>query len=522
MEKNYEGLPQYPESYWLDSTNRPSFHPLKENKHFDIVIVGGGIAGITTGYLLSQEGLKVAILEATQIFNGTTGHTTAKVTAQHNLLYDELIEHFGEGFAKTYYESNMNAVGFIRNFIESHQLQCDFQEKDAVLYGAEAKSVRKLEKEYAAYQKLGIPSELTDTVPFGVRVEKALVMKNQAQFHPLQYLGKMVDEFLANGGEIFEGTVATSIMTESQTGEDRLHVETQDGHFVSCHKVMACTHFPFYEGEGYYFMRMHPERSYIVAAKPNGNMDHLTGMYLSVDSPSRSVRTVTINGETHLLLAGDGHKTGQGEPEMKHYEALKKFGEDVFQVTSFPYRWSAQDLYTQDNVPYIGPVSANETNIFVATGFRKWGMSSSTVAAHILRDYALEKDTPEMEVYSTERFHADPSLKHFFKENLNVAKHFLKGKLDQRHQAPDKIQRGEAGIIHINGSRAGAYRDEKGTLHCVDTTCTHMGCEVEWNGGERTWDCPCHGSRFTFDGDVVEGPAKKGLRKVSPEEETLS
>lgn len=514
---NYEGLPKYPESYWLESAKRPSFQPVTEDaQHFDVVIVGGGITGITTGYLLAKEGIKTAIIEATRIMNGTTGHTTAKITAQHNLIYDELIQHFGESFAKNYYEANTKALEFIRHTVREHNIDCQFEDKDAVLYGATDKSVRKLEKEYKAYQKLGIPSELTDSLPFDADVQKALVMKNQAQFHPTQYLSTLVNQFIANGGTIFEGTTAESIVTESHSGEDRLIIDTHDGHTVSCHKVLSCSHFPFYEGEGFYFMRMHPERSYVVAAKTD--IDSLPGMYLSVDSPSRSVRTVKINGETHLLLGGEGHKTGQGEPEMKHYEALKFFGQDVFQATEFPYRWSAQDLYTQDNVPYIGPVSANETNIFVATGYRKWGMTTSTVAAQILRDYVLERETPEMEVFSTERFHADPSLKHFFKENWNVTKQFVKGKLEFTRKKPEDIQPGEGDVVIVNGNRCGAYREQDGTLYCVDTTCKHMGCEVEWNSGDLTWDCPCHGSRYDYKGEVIEGPAKEGLRKVEPDE----
>ncbi|MBU9714371.1 FAD-dependent oxidoreductase [Evansella tamaricis] len=516
MTTNYEGLPQYPESFWLDSTNRPSFPKLERNEKADVVIVGGGITGVTAGYLLAMEGINVALLEGDRIFNGTTGHTTAKITAQHELIYDELMEHFGEDFAKIYYEANNKALEFAKNTVKELNIECQFEEKDAVLYGTEEKSVRKLEKEFEAYQKLGIPSELKGAVPFNVEAKKSLIMKNQAQFHPLQFLLRLLDEFLALGGQVFENTTAVSIMTESESGADELQVETRDGHYITCHKVLSCSHYPFYEAEGYYFMRMHAERSYVVAAK--GNVEDLPGMYLSVDSTKRSVRTANINGETHLLLGGEGHKTGQGEPTLNHYEALHKFGKEVFEVTDVPYRWSAQDLYTQDNVPYIGPVSALHTNIFVATGYRKWGMSSSMMAAHILRDYCLGKETPEMEVFSTERFHADPSLKHFFKENWDVTKHFVKGKLQFGQKKLDDVKPGEGAVVRVNGNRCGAYRDEDGSLHLVDTTCTHMGCEVEWNNGERTWDCPCHGSRFNFDGDVVEGPAKKGLEKVDADE----
>ncbi|MDG5787451.1 FAD-dependent oxidoreductase [Evansella sp. AB-P1] len=513
---NYEGLPKDPESFWLDSTSRPSFEPLKENGSCDVVIVGAGITGITAGYLLSKEGYKVIILEATSVFNGTTGHTTAKITAQHGIIYDELIEHFGEDFAKKYYKTNTNALDFIRDTVKEHQIDCDFQEKDAVLYGTTEKAIRKLEKEYKAYQRLGIPSEIYDSVPFNVDSRRAIAIKKQAQFHPLNYLQTLLDEFIANGGKIYEGTTAVSIMTESETGEDFLTVDTRDGHYITCHNVLSCTHFPFYEAEGFYFARMHSERSYVVAAK--GNVDELKGMYLSVDDTKRSVRTVTINGETHLLLGGEGHKTGQGEPMMMHYEALKKFGEEVFEITDIPYRWATQDLYTQDNVPYIGPVSSLHTNIFVATGYRKWGMTSGTAAGFILRDYVMDKNTPEMEVFSTERFQADPSLKHLFKENWDVAKHFMKGKLERVTKKPEDVMPKEGAIVRVNGSRAGAYRDENWELHVVDTTCTHMGCEVEWNNGDCTWDCPCHGSRFSYTGEVIEGPAKEPLRRVDGDE----
>ncbi|WP_078593420.1 FAD-dependent oxidoreductase [Evansella clarkii] len=514
-ENNYEGLPRYPESYWLDSVERPEFPPLTDHKETDVVIVGGGITGITTGYLLSKEGYKVSILDGDRIFNGTTGHTTAKVTAQHNLIYDELIEHFGVDFARTYYEANMHACGFIRDFIEEHGLDCDYEEKDAILYATKEKSVSKLEKEFKAYEKLGIPGELADSISINVKAKKALIMKKQAQFHPLKYVLKLVDEFIANGGVIYENSTAVDIMTKSETGQ-RLTVETAEGATITGNYVLSCSHFPFYESEGYYFSRLSPERSYIIAAK--GNTEELDAMYLSVDQPDRSIRTVKINGENYLLIIGDSHKTGQGEPMMKHYENLKTFGEEAFQITDIPYRWSAQDLYTLDKVPYIGPISTNHTDILVATGFRKWGMSSSTVSAFILRDYVLGVDSPEMEIFSPDRFDMDPSLKKFLKENINVAKYMIKGKLEPTDKRPEEVEIDEGCTITVNGSRAGAYRDFEGKLHVVDTTCKHMGCEVEWNNGERTWDCPCHGSRYTYDGEVIEGPAEYPLDRIDPEE----
>ena len=515
-ESSYEGLPKYPESYWLDSTERPEFPSLTGHTDTDVIIVGGGITGFTTGYLLVKEGFKVVILEADQIFNGTTGHTTAKITAQHNLIYDELIDHFDEDYAKTYYESNMNAFQFMQDFIKEHNVDCDYEIKDHILYATTEKSVKKLEKEKKAYDKLGIPSELVDSVSINVPAKKALVMKDQAQFHPLKYLLKLVEEFTANGGVIHEKSTAQNIRTEPETGGERLTVTTREGASISGNHVISCSHYPFYDGGSLYFSRLHAERSYIIAAK--GNVEDLDSMYISVDSPTRSVRTTKINGETYLLLAGDGHKTGQGEPMIKHYEALRAFGKEAFEITDIPYRWSAQDLYTLDKVPYIGPLSTNHWHILVATGFKKWGMTFGTVSAFILRDYVLDRDTPEMEVFKPDRFKADPSIKTFLKENLNVAKEFVKGKYDRTEKNPDDLEIDEGCVVTVNGSRAGAYRDTDGKLHVVDTTCTHLSCEVEWNNGERSWDCPCHGSRFNYDGEVMEGPAQEPLRRMDPHE----
>ncbi|WP_096185967.1 FAD-dependent oxidoreductase [Evansella halocellulosilytica] len=506
----YGGLPQYPESYWLHSTNIPSFDKLEDNLETEVLIAGGGITGITAAYLLAKEGVKVALIEGDTLFNGTTGHTTAKITSQHDLIYDELIHHFGEDFAKTYYETTMNAKSFIKETIDQYRIDCGYEEKDAILYATTNRYKRKLEKEYEAYKKLGIPSEEIASLPFPVEITKAIAMKDQAQFNPLQYLKKLVEEIVANGGKIFEGTTAVEIMGESETGQ-HVSVETRDGHYITCNFVLQCTHFPFYDREGWYFSRLKADRAYVLAAK--GNVDHLPGMYLSVDQPKRSIRTVEIDGETHLLLSGENHKTGQGAPTIEHYEALQTFGKDIFKANNIAYRWSAQDLTTLDNIPYIGPVSNNHTNIFVATGYRKWGMTNGTAAAHVLKESVLQRDTPAMEIYSPERFHADPSIKQFIKENWNVAKEMTKGKLKPIKMKVDDVQKGEGAVVDLNGNRVGCYRDDDGEVHLVDTTCKHMGCEVEWNSGDRTWDCPCHGSRYSFDGDVIEGPAEEPLRK---------
>ncbi|SES18239.1 FAD-dependent oxidoreductase [Salipaludibacillus aurantiacus] len=498
-------LPDDPHSYWIDSTSFDEPRPLTESTETEVVVAGGGITGITAAWLLAKEGLDVILVDADKVLHGTTGHTTAKVTSQHGLFYHELIQHTDENHARLYYEGHEKAKNFIEKVVTDYQIPCEWEKQDAILYASSKKSAHQLQQEREAYDKLGIPYDVLDSLPFNVPIESALAMKNQAQFHPLHYLAFLLQDFKKMGGKVYEDTVVTGLVEG-----DTPIVETRDGPYISCRYVLSCTHFPFYEADNYFFARMYAERAYIVAMKGK----KVNGMYLSVDNPSRSVRSVKINGEDHLLIAGDGHKTGQGEPTMNHYLNLETFAKDVFGAKEFPYRWSAQDLYTIDKIPYIGLLTAHWPNTFVATGFKKWGMTSGTLAALMLRDYVTGRETEEMTVFDPNRFLADPSLKTFLKQNLDVAKHFFVDKVKPVEKKIDEVKAGEGAIVLAEGRRSGAYRDENGKLFIVDSTCTHLGCEVEWNNGDRTWDCPCHGSRFNYDGSVAEGPAEKPLDRI--------
>lgn len=499
-------LPQHPKAYWRENMNFPEFPSLNEDTQVDVAIVGGGITGITTAYLLANKGLKVAILEADKILNGTTGHTTAKITAQHDLIYDEFITNIGKSKARLYYEANAEALNFIQKTIDQLQIDCDFSRQDAYMYATTEEYAHKIKLEAKAYEKLGIDGELLDTIPLDLQVKNALVMKNQAQFHPLKYLAHLVQNITENGGLIFENTTAVNV----ETGKSPA-VLTRNNHQVTADYVLACSHFPFYEGLGLYSTRMYADRSYILAAKPKKEFPG--GIFISADQPTRSLRSVTINDEEMVLIVGESHKTGQGEETMKHYEALESFGQQVFGLEAIPYRWSAQDLVTLDKVPYIGEITSGQPNILVATGYRKWGMSNGTAAALLLSDMVMGKKNTFQSLYTPSRFYANPSLKNFLVQNANVAAHLIKGKLEIPTNDPEALSNGEGAIISIKGERKGAYKDENGQLHIVDTTCTHVGCEVGWNDGERTWDCPCHGSRFSFTGEVIEGPAEKPLKK---------
>ncbi|MFA1820781.1 FAD-dependent oxidoreductase [Virgibacillus oceani] len=500
-------MSQFPQSYWQDSVNLESFPKLDQSIKADVGIVGGGITGITAAYLLAKQNVKVALIDASQISNGTTGHTTAKITAQHGLIYDEFIQHFGMEKARLYYEAGKEAGKLIQKLIEHHSIDADFSNEDAYIYTNSDNYMDQLEKEEKAYDKLNISGKVMDQMPLDIPIKSALMMENQAQFHPLKYLSALAKECVKLGVQIYENTTALDVEYNKHPS-----ILTEDGHRINCSYIISASHFPFYDRHSFYFARMHPERSYIIAVK--SSKEFPGGMYINAESPSRSIRTTSINGDDLWLIGGENHKTGQGKSMIENYNALHAFTKKHIPIEEFSYRWSAQDLTTMDKLPYIGPITKSEENIFVATGFRKWGMTNGTIAAKVISDLIVDKSSPYEDLFTPSRFHADPSLRKFMKINADSAKHMIKGKFDNTKERVQDLSDDDATVTRVKGKRTGVYKDQNSKLHMVDTTCTHMGCEVEWNSGDRTWDCPCHGSRFSYTGDVIEGPAKKPLKKV--------
>ncbi|WP_345241690.1 FAD-dependent oxidoreductase [Pontibacillus salipaludis] len=494
------------ETLWMKQTDLPEFESLKEDIQVDVGIVGAGITGVTLAYLLSKEGMSVALLEADRILHGTTGHTTAKVSAQHDLIYDELIHHFGVEQARKYYRANQEALEFIQNLVEKDEIECQFTTEDAYIYGISDENSQKIEQEAKAYEMLRIQGEIIDRLPIDLSIKKGIIMPNQAQFNPLSYLQHLVREMMKKHVHIFEQTVATDVEEGNQP-----KIITKNGAKVTCTSIVSASHFPFYDGKGFFFSRMYAERSYIVAAKTD---QPLEGIYLSADQPKRSIRTTTFKDQTYVLLGGESHKTGQSHSSKQHFDALENFGRRHFNLSGTIQQWGAQDLITMDKVPYVGYLTSRHSNIFVATGYRKWGMTNGTAAALLLKDLIQKKENPYEDLFTPTRFYADPSIKHFLTQNTNVASQFVKGKVRFNTHSIDDLHPGEGSTIIHNAQKAGAYKDESGNVHVVDTTCTHLGCEVEWNAEEKSWDCPCHGSRFSYDGTVLEGPADEPLKRL--------
>ncbi|MEH7443277.1 FAD-dependent oxidoreductase [Bacillus sp. JJ1122] len=504
-------LPRFPEPFWRKTAELPSFPRLQEDLDVDVAVVGGGITGLTSAYLLAKEGVHVALIEAGTILNGTTGHTTAKVTPQHGLIYDELISHFGEEKARLYYQANCEAMKFVKKLVKDEQIDCDLTEEDAYIYTNSEKEMEKLLQEFKAYEKLGVVGgEYVSEIPIPVEAKAAVVMRNQAQFHPLKFLKHLVERFIEMGGQIYENTTAVDM----EEGDEPV-ITTRNNHRIHCNQLIISSHFPFYDLKGFYFSRMQVKRSYVLAVKTE--KEYPGGMYINAETPTRSLRFTDWNGEKLVLFGGDSHITGQEENTHQYYEALEAFASQTFGIKEIPFRWSAQDPTTLDKIPFVGKYSSSTENIFVATGYNKWGMTNGINAALLMTDLVLKRDNPYKDLFEPQRFHANPDIATFVADNATVAKELIKGKFDRPSTTPESLGKEEGAAVTVNGKRAGAYRDENGKLYVVDTTCTHMGCELKWNNGERSWDCPCHGSRFSYKGDVIEGPAELPLEKVELE-----
>lgn len=503
-------LPEVPSSFWMDSTETTDYPQLNEDIKVDTAVVGGGIVGITTAYLLKQAGVSVAVLDADRILQGTTAHTTSKLTSQHTIIYSKIKSQMNGELARQYAEANQYAIDMVEQIIQEKNIDCDFVRLPAYTYTQSDQYIGQIEDEIEIARSLGIEASFQQDIPLPFTVKAAMRFDNQAQFHCLKFLKKLVRDIPGQGSHIFEKTKAVNIQEGSP-----LIVVTDSGNKIKASKIVIASHFPFFDGGGFYFSRMYLERSYVVAATIKDEFPE--AHFISAEDPGHSLRYTPSKYGRLVLFAGEHHKTGHGTDTNKHYKNLMDFASQHFRIDNIYYRWSTHDCMTTDGVPYVGNLTARSPNIYVATGFGKWGMSNGIASAKILSDLITVGDNPWAQVYSPSRFITSGSaLQTFVGINLSVAEKYITGKIEPGDTDKD-IEKGEARIIDIDGHRIGAYRDAEGTLHMIDTTCTHLGCELTWNDAEKSWDCPCHGSRFTYEGEIVEGPAINKLQHVKGE-----
>ncbi|WP_218162498.1 FAD-dependent oxidoreductase [Alkalibacterium sp. 20] len=388
---------------------------------------------------------------------------------------------------------------------------CDLEEKEAIVFASSEKGLKKIKKEARAYEKLGIIGKLTlgqlDDLPF--ETDAALTMPFQAQFHPVKYLTGLLKEIERLGGKLFDQTRAVKLFKKND------YVEMATGAKLHYDNIVIATHYPFNDFDGLYFAKLSIERSYAIAAKINTKMPE--GMYISAESPKRSLRSIrSENGEDLFLIGGESHKTGKSNPPTQmHYENLERFGKEWFELERVPYHWSAQDMTTLDKMPYIGQMTQSTKDVLMATGFNKWGMVIGAFSRLMLTDIILGNDNVYKDLFDPTRNKLKTiDIERFSKKNTAVGKDFVTTKLKRPDKTVDDLKSDEGGLVSVDGKKVGGYRDKQGDVHLVKTTCTHLGCGLKWNDGDRSWDCSSHGSRFSYSGEVLNGPAVKPLKKL--------
>ena len=494
-------------SAWIDTEPPPrAFPELDHDVRTDVAVIGGGIVGVTTALLLREAGARVVLLEADRIGHGVTGHTTAKVSSQHGMIYAQLRSRFGADAARTYASVNEAALGWIADRVARDAIVCDFRRRPSYAYVTSRAERSQAEDEVEAAAEAGLPVSLSESVPLPYPIEAAVRFDDQAEFHVLKYLHALV-EGLADDADcrMFEGSRAVQVDT------DRDCVVKTPGGSVIAEQAVIATHYPFLD-RSLAFARVHPQRSYALLCRIAGTPPE--GMFISAGSPTRSVRGVPLGGEELLLVGGEGHRTGTGGDTEERYRRLEDFARTHWDVRALEYRWSAQDNSTVDGVPYVGRLTPRADRAFMATGFAKWGMSGGTAAAQLLADLVLGRENASAGLFDPNRLNLRASATRLVKENAKAGLHFVGDRITKRGGRPiEDLQPGEGDIVRLAGETVAGYREDDGELVAVSPTCTHLGCRVNWNTAERSWDCPCHGSRFGPRGDVLQGPAVHRLER---------
>ncbi|BAZ39179.1 putative FAD dependent oxidoreductase [Calothrix sp. NIES-4101] len=491
-------------SYWIDSTPTANFPVLSHNLSVDVAIVGAGIAGITAAILLKRAGKTVAVIESQQISTGVSGHTTAKITSLHQLIYADLIKNHGEEKARIYAQSNQAALEFVVKTITEEQIDCDFSRQSAYTFAETEENLQDIEKEVEAALKLGLPASFVRETSLPFPIAGAIKFDNQAQFHSRKYLLHLIQQIPGDGSYVFENTRVQKVEEDNSC-----QVITDQG-IVQAQNIIIATNIPIAD-EGLFFAKTYPKRSYIVGAKISADKAP-QGMYIGSGEKYYSIRTTPYEGELLLLVGGGGHKVGAVEDTEEKYLDLENYTRSRFDVESFKYRWSTQDFVSFDKLPYIGKLTPLSQRTYVATGFSLWGMTKGTLSGMILADTILGIKNPAADLYDATR--ATPFVNpQGIKQNIEVGTHWIGDRLKGWGKNLNDVGIGEGKLVTVDGDKVAAYRDETGNIHAVSAVCPHLGCVVAWNSGEKSWDCPCHGSRFSCTGEILHGPTVKDLKK---------
>ena len=494
-------------SFWINNFKSKSYPALNKDLNVDVCIIGGGITGISCGYYLSKNNLKVCILEKDKIMEKTSGHTTAKITSQHGLIYKYLFDSYGKEYAKKYLDSNQAAITNIKNIIDLENIECDFEFQNNYVYTTDANSVKKIKDEAQILEKLNFDARLLDKISLPISdVKAAIEFNHQAQFNPLKYAEGLCNFITNHLGLIFENS---NVMEVKKNG-NKYNIFANNC-IVSAKYVIVATRYPIINFPGFHFLKMYSETSHLIAVETNSSL--FKGMYINIDVPTYSFKTAIYNGKRILLVGGFNHKTGAKIDLSNSYNLLEQKAKELYPDSRVLYKWNAHDSISLDKIPYIGDFSHLYPNVYVATGFKKWGMTTSNVAANIITDKILNKENQYAEIYDSKRLRPIKNRKELGNIIKETSHSLIFNKFDLPAATPKDVKAGEGKIVNENGRKVGIYKDENGKEFKIIPKCMHLGCELSWNNLDKTWDCPCHGSRYTFEGKLIYGPSKKDLKR---------
>lgn len=533
-------------SYWINSEkNKEKYNKLEKNIETDICIIGGGITGISTAYYLTKENLKVTVLDMGKIGFQTTGNSTAKITSQHGLFYKYLKDSKGEDFARLYYDANEDAIKNIKKIVEKENIECDLECQSAYVLAANREEVQKVKDEVEVVRGFGGHAEYLEREDIDKNLLilnplAAIRFKNQAQFNSYKYTIELAKICKNLGANIYENTKVVDVRDE----KDYYYLETEDGYKIKVKYLVITTKYPIINIPGFYFMKMYQSTSYGISIPVKEKL--FDGMYITSTNPKVSLRMAKvdnniikdvvdgnienyakqdkenrkrvkekqnskIDNEYVLIVVGADHKTGEKTDLSNSYKKLENIAKQIYPQGKVENYWNTEDCITLDKIPYIGKYSSMWENAYVATGFNKWGITTSNIAANIITDMIIGRKNRYEDIFISTRVEPVKNRQevgNMLKETVSslVLKKF---ELPESEQASLKNEEGK--IIEIEGEKVGAYKDKEGRIYTIVPKCAHLGCELSWNNLDKTWDCPCHGSRYDYTGKMLYGPTVRDL-----------
>jgi glycine/D-amino acid oxidase-like deaminating enzyme/nitrite reductase/ring-hydroxylating ferredoxin subunit len=492
-------------SYWNKTTEKERYPRLDKSLETDILIIGGGITGITCAYCLALKGAKPILIEAGGICDGTTGNTTGKITIQHDIIYNKITDKYGMDFAKFYAESQASALDFVKKRARQGSIDCQLAENTAYIFASAADDRETLKREYDVAQELGIDAEYIEEPNFPPDNFGMLGFRHQAVFHPVRYVEALAKEAVSTGAKIYCGTKAIKVEDDNIKT-----VYCENDLVIKAKHLVLATQFPIYDGPNLFFTRLYAKRAYGIAVE--AQKDWPDGSYISSGEPARTIRTHVENDQRILIVVGEDHATARSEDNTGlHFKHLIEYAERIAGPVDLLAKWSAQDYDTPDQIPYIGRLSDNST-IYVAAGFKKWGLTNGTLASQMISELILNGNCRYEELYSKKRGDYSSSMGKTLSEVFGSVGELIKSKFEKTEDIQN-LKPGEGRVIKFDGQKAGIYRDFENNVTILDISCTHMTTELNFNVAEKTWDCPAHGGRFAAaDGKLLEGPPKNPLQ----------